>query len=101
MPVPVTNVDEAPGFGADSYAFSMAEKAAIGRESATDPEGVRVVYDTTAGTEASHWAVDTLAGHVVVEAQLNRATTSSYSLTITASTGRDSPSATITVTQAG
>ena len=97
----MTNVDEAPGFGADSYAFSMAEKAAIGTESVTDQEGVTVVYDITAGTEASHRAFDTLAGDVVVAAQLNRATTPSYSLTIKASTGRDSPSATITVTQAG
>ena len=100
--VTVTNVDEAPAFGADSYAFTVAESVSIGTRigtvTARDPEGGTVVYDITAGNSAGLWVVDALAGHVVVGAQLNHATTPSYSLTITASTTRDSPSATTTVT---
>ncbi|MCY3958769.1 MAG: cadherin domain-containing protein, partial [Chloroflexi bacterium] len=64
---------------------------------ATDPEGATVIYDITAGNAADHWAVDALAGHVAVGAQLSHATTPSYTLTITASTGGASPSATTTV----
>ncbi len=100
--ISVTTAGTPPVFGAASYAFSVADRVTIGTRigtvAATDPEGGTVVYDITAGDDASHWAVDALAGYVVVAAQLNHATTSSYSLTITASTGRDRPSATTTVT---
>ena len=64
--VTVTNVDEPPAFGAASYAFSVAEDAAlgatIGAVTATDPEGGTVVYDITAGNAALTWAVDSLKG---------------------------------------
>ncbi len=107
--ITVTKPDKAPVFGATSYSFSVAEDVLIGTKigtvTATDPEGATVVYDITAGNAAGHWAVDALAGTLAVGAQLSHATTSSYSLTIKASTSRDSPSATttvsITVTSAG
>ncbi|MCY3748955.1 MAG: cadherin repeat domain-containing protein [Chloroflexi bacterium] len=107
--ITVTKPDKAPVFGATSYSFTVAETvligAKIGTVTATDPEGATVVYDITGGNAADHWAVDVLAGHVAVGAQLSHATTPSYTLTITASTGGASPSATttvsITVTQAG
>ncbi len=100
--ITVTKPDKAPVFGATSYSFSVAEDVLIGTKigtvTATDPEGATVVYDITAGNAAGHWAVDALAGTLAVGAQLSHATTSSYSLTIKASTSRDSPSATTTVT---
>ncbi len=100
--ITVTKADKPPVFGSASYAFSVADSVTIGTRigtvSATDPEGATVVYEISAGNAASHWAVDALAGHVVVGAQLNHSTTPSYSLTIKAITGRDSPSATATVT---
>ena len=105
--VPVTNVDEAPGFGAASYAFSVAEDVqiatTIGSVTASDPEGGTVVYDVTAGNEAQRWAVDPLKGAVLVGTRLSHAVTPSYSLTIRAGTLEGVPSATttVTVTQAG
>ena len=100
--VTVTNVDEAPVFGAASYAFSVAEDAAlgtaIGTVTATDPEGGTVVYDITAGNAALTWAVDSLKGSVVVGARLNQAATPSYSLTVRAGSLAGGPSATTTVT---
>jgi len=100
--ISVTSAGPRPVFGAASYAFSVAQTVAIGTRigtvSATHPDGATVVYDITAGNDANHWAVDALAGHVVVGAQLNRATTASYTLTITASTGSGTPAATTTVT---
>ena len=100
--ITVTNVDEAPGFEAESYAFSVAEDAAlgatIGTVTASDPEGGTVVYDITAGNDALTWAVDALTGAVVVGARLNQAATPSYSLTVRAGSLDGGPSATVTVT---
>ncbi len=100
--ISVTNVDEAPGFGAASYAFSVAEDAAlgttIGTVTATDPEGGTVVYDITAGDASEAWAVHALNGGVVVGARLDAATTPSYTLTIRAAVLEGGPSATTTVT---
>ena len=100
--ISVTNVDEAPGFGAASYAFSVAEDAAlgttIGTVTASDPEGGTVVYDITAGNAALTWAVDALKGSVVVGARLNQAATPSYRLTVRAGALEGGPSATVTVT---
>ena len=100
--VTVTNVNEAPVFGATSYAFRVAEDAAIGATigtaAATDPEGGTVVYDIRAGNASQAWAVHALTGAVVVGARLDAATTPSYTLTIRASVLEGGPSATTTVT---
>ncbi|MDE0196098.1 MAG: cadherin domain-containing protein, partial [bacterium] len=100
--ITVTNVDEAPAFDAASYAFSVAEDAAlgatIGTVTATDPEGGTVVYDITAGNAALTWAVDSLKGAVVVGARLIQAATPSYRLTVRAGSLAGGPSATTTVT---
>ncbi|MCY3895377.1 MAG: cadherin repeat domain-containing protein, partial [Chloroflexi bacterium] len=100
--VTVTNVDEPPVFGAASYAFSVAEDAAlgttIGTVTASDPEGGTVVYDITVGNDALTWAVDALQGAVVVGARLNQAATPSYRLTVRAGSLAGGPSATTTVT---
>ena len=100
--ISVTNVDEAPGFGAASYAFSVAEDAAlgttIGTVTASDPEGGTVVYDITAGNAALTWAIDSLKGAVVVGARLDYETTAAYTLTVRAGALEGGPSATTTVT---
>ena len=95
--VTVTNVDEPPAFEAASYAFSVAEDAAInttvGTVTANDPEGGTVVYDITAGNAALTWAIDSLKGAVVVGARLHRAATPSYRLTVRAGALEGGPSA--------
>ncbi len=100
--VTVTNVNEAPVFGAASYAFSVAEDAAIGATigtaAATDPEGGTVVYDIRAGNDSLTFAVHALTGGVVLGGRLNAATTPSYTLTIRAAVLEGGPSATTTVT---
>ena len=100
--VTVTNVNEAPVFGAASYAFTVAEDAAIsatiGTAAATDPEGGTVVYDIRAGNDSLTFAVHALTGAVVLGGRLNAATTPSYTLTIRASVLEGGPSATTTVT---
>ena len=86
--ITVTDVDEPPAFGAASYAFSVAEDAAVttrvGTVTATDPEGATVIYDITAGDPARRWAVDALAGHLVLASWLDYETTTAYSLTVRA-----------------
>ena len=101
--ITVTNVDEPPAFGAESYAFRVAEDAAVttrvGTVTARDPEGGTVVYDLTAGNEGQTFAVHALTGAVVVGAPLNHAARPSYTLTIKASVlGGGGPAATTTVT---
>ena len=101
--ITVTNVDEPPAFGAESYAFRVAEDAAVttrvGTVTARDPEGGTVVYDLTAGNEGQTFAVHALTGSVVVGAPLNHAARPSYTLTIKASVlGGGGPAATTTVT---
>ncbi len=101
--ITVTNEDEPPAFGAESYAFRVAEDAAVttrvGTVTARDPEGGTVVYDLTAGNEGQTFAVHALTGSVVVGAPLNHAARPSYTLTIKASVlGGGGPAATTTVT---
>ena len=103
--VTVTNVDEPPGFGADSYAFSVAEDAAlnttVGTVTASDPEGGTVIYDITAGDAAGQWAVDALAGTLVLGGRLDYETTAAYTLTVRALVLGGGPAAgttTVTVT---
>ena len=86
--ITVTNVDEPPVFGAESYSFSVAENAGVtttvGTVTASDPEGGTVIYDITAGDAASQWAVDALAGRLVVARWLDYETTAAYTLTVRA-----------------
>ena len=103
--VTVTNVDEPPAFEAESYAISVAEDAAInttvGTVTANDPEGGTVVYDITAGNEGGPWAVDALAGTLVLGARLDYETTAAYTLTVRALVLGGGPAAgttTVTVT---
>ena len=100
--ITVTNVVEPPVFGAASYAFTVAEDAGIsttiGTVAATDPEGGTVIYyDITAGDDDSLFAVDVLAGRLVVAVPLDYESTASHTLTVRASTPDDAET-TVTVT---
>ena len=61
----VTNVDEAPAFGAASYACSPAEDVPVattlGTVTATDPEGGEVIDHITVGNLGGGFVVDSLA----------------------------------------
>ncbi len=87
--VTVTDVDEAPGFGAADYAFSVAEDAAVGTAlgtvTATDPEDGTVSYALTAGNEAGAFVLDAATGALTVAGALDYETADNYSLTVTAS----------------
>ncbi len=87
--VTVTDVDEAPAFGAADYAFTVAEDAAtgaaVGTVGASDPEDGAVTYAITAGNEAETFAIDAGTGALTVAAALDYETADDYSLTVTAS----------------
>ena len=87
--VTVANVDEAPGFGAADYDFSVAEDAAmgatVGTVDATDPEGGAVSYALTAGNEAGAFALAAATGALTVAGALDYETADNYNLTMTAS----------------
>ncbi|MCY3913922.1 MAG: cadherin domain-containing protein [Chloroflexi bacterium] len=100
--ITITNVVEPPVFGATSYAFTVAEDAAIsstiGTVAATDPEGGTVIYfDITAGDDDNLFAVDALAGRLVVAVPLDYESTASHTLTVRASTPKGATT-TVTVT---
>ncbi len=102
--VAVTVTDEAypPGFGAESYAWSVAEDsavgAALGTVSATDPEGGAVSYAITAGNDAGAVAIDASSGALTVAAALDYETAPSYGLTVTAGSSDGAATATVPVT---
>ena len=100
--ITVTNVVEPPVFGAASYAFTVAEDAGIsttiGTVEATDPEGGTVIYfDITAGDDDNLFAVDALAGRLVVAVPLDYESTASHTLTVRAVTP-EGAATTVTVT---
>ncbi len=98
----VTDVAYPPGFGATSYAWSVAEDAAVGAAvgtvSATDPEGGAVAYALTAGNDAGLFQIDAASGRLTVAGTLDYETTASYSLTVTASSSGGKATATVPVT---
>ena len=87
-----TCVNRAPTFGQASYAFSIAENAAVGTAvgtvTATDPDpGDTLSYTITGGNAAGTFAINASTGEITVAAALNRQTTASYTLTVKASDG--------------
>ena len=99
----VTDVDEPPVFDADSYAFSVAEDAIVtttpGTVTAVDPEGDTILYTITAGNTGGPWALDALAGRLVLNGRLDYETTPAYTLTVQADVlGSSRLTATTTVT---
>ena len=105
--VDVTNVNEAPEFASGSYAFNVAEDAALGAAvgsvSATDPDltSDTLTYSITAGNGDGKFAINSGSGAITVAATLDYETTASYSLTVQADDGnggRDTATVHVSVT---
>ncbi len=101
---PSVTFNQAPTFAKASYAFTIAENAAVaaavGRVAATDPDaGDALTYAITAGNTGGAFAIDASSGALMVAAALDHETTASYTLTVQASDGNGkSATATVTVT---
>ena len=103
--ITVTDEEEIPEFGETSYAFDVAEDAAVdyvvGTVSATDPDGDDVSYSISAGNTGSVFATGDETGAITVAAALDHETTDEYTLTVEAeddSGQTDTVTVTITVT---
>ena len=87
----VTTATCPPEFDPPSYAFEVAEDAAVDAEvgtvSATDPDDDALTYSITAGDAQGQFAVDG-DGVVTVAAALDHETTPSYDLTVEADDGK-------------
>ena len=85
--VTVANVNEAPTFDEENYAFTAAESAAVGASlgsvSATDPDEDTLTYSITAGDDDGKFSIDS-SGAVTVAETLDHETTTSYTLTVEA-----------------
>ena len=97
--ITVTDVNEPPVFGSETYNFSVAEDTAVwstvGRLKATDSDagdtsGGTVFYHITAGNEAGKFGISTGSDGAVILVQgaLDYETTSSYTLTVEARDGK-------------
>ena len=106
MEAPPGDDNEAPEFGADSYAFTLAENTegstaavALGTVAASDPDGGTVRYSITAGNTGNHFAIDAGTGAVTYvgpgeDFEAGR----SYTLTVQADDGNGATdTATVTV----
>ena len=99
--VTVADVNEAPAFDQDAYAFTVDEDAAagaaVGDVSATDPDdGDTVTYQI----KGSVFAIDGRSGAITVNAALDYETNPSYPLTVEVRDGeglRDTATVTVTV----
>ena len=94
--VSVTDVAEAPAFGATGYAFDLAENAdgsttpiALGTVSATDPESATLTYSIVGGNDAGLFEVDAGTGALSYKGtgEDYESGTTSYALTVRASDG--------------
>ena len=92
----------APIFDEGSYAFSIGEHAelaaTVGTVSATDPQEDSITYSITAGNGEGKFAIGSATGAIAVAAALDFETTGSYSLTVQASDGTNSATASVHVT---
>ena len=104
--ITVTDAAEAPAFDEVSYAFEVAEDAAVGGAVGTvlaaDPDvGDAVSYAITAGNADGKFAIDVGTGAISVAAALDFETTGGYSLTVEAedsTANTDTVTVTVTVT---
>ena len=100
----VTDVAEAPSFNKASYAFEVAEDAAlnhlVGTVSATDPdEGDTLSYTITSGDDDDRFTIDEETGEITVAASLDHETADEFTLTVEADDGNGGTvTATVTVT---
>ena len=101
--VAITDVNEAPVFGASSYAFDLAENTdgsnvpvALGSVSAIDPDGDALAYSIVGG--GGDYAIDSATGQITyVGSGEDHETNSSDTLTVRASDGTLSADVSVTV----
>ena len=91
--VTVTNVNEPPQFAGSSTARSVADGTGAGEDvgapvEATDPEDDSLTY-SLGGTDAASFDIATSTGQLTTKSTLDLATQSSYSVTVSASDGKD------------
>ena len=99
--ITVNDVNETPSFASAAYSRSVNENVPSGSDvggavTASDPEGDTLSYSLT-GTGASSFAVSS-SGQITTAASIDYEATSSYSLTLTASDGNLSDTATVNIT---
>ena len=95
-----------PEFGQDSYAFEVAEDAAVGDAvgtvSAIDPDtGDTVTYAITGGNNDGKFSINTATGRLTVAGTFAIASTPYYTLTVEASDGqggKDAADVTVSLT---
>ena len=101
------DASEAPVFGEQDYAFSLAEnsdgsteRVALGTVSATDPEGATVSYSITGGNESALFEIDASTGALYYTGSGEDYETgpTSHALTVRASDGDLHADVTVTVT---
>lgn len=85
--VSVNDLNDAPTFDLDPYAFSVAEDAAVGAAvgsvSASDADaGDLLSYSIVSGNPGGAFAIDAASGAISVATTLDFETTASYSLTV-------------------
>ena len=104
--VNVTDVQEAPAFGQENYAFSLTENAegdtirlSLGRVSAADPEGVAVEYSLVAGNGAGLFELDEQTGDLfyVGSGEDYESGSTRFELTVRVSDGNLFADATMTI----
>ena len=91
-----------PTFDEPSYTFGVPESAStgdsVGAVSATDPNtGDTLAYSVTLGNEDGKFAIDGSTGEITVAGALHQDTTQSYALTVQASDGANTATATVTI----
>ena len=94
--VDITDVDEAPTFKAQKYAFYLDDQAdgrvnpvALGAVSAADPENTALTYRIEAGNEAEKFEIDKTTGNLFYTAagENRKSGTANYELTVRANDG--------------
>ena len=101
--VMVTNVNETPEFGSDTYGFPVGEDAnvgdSVGTVTATDVDEDTLAYSITAGNDGDSFAIDDGTGAITVEADLDYEDTPSYTLTVQVADGNEgTATATVNIT---
>ena len=91
--VTVTNVNEPPQFSGNSTTRSADDGTGAGENigapvQATDPEGDALTYSLS-GSDASSFSFATSTGQLTTKSALDRASKASYSVTVSASDGKD------------
>ena len=104
--VTVTDAAEAPAFGAESYAFELAEnvdgrvnRLSLGTVTATDPDSDTVRYSLVGGNESDLFAIGETSGELyyVGPGEDYEGGVTSYELTVRASDGTHASDAAVTV----